>query len=445
MADTFEQLRQNLKSKNVQSAIVAVDYLENDMLKHMEALLSDPETGLKQWKTRGFRPLFENPTRILVERSAKTYKEPPKRNVTLNGALSQTLTDSYKELLSTTNLNFTAQDVDHRSRLLDAALLLPQVADDEDETITLSVLSRDNCEVLLDPDTRKMTALLYTAGNTGIDGGQMFHGWTADEIVDMEDGKVVGRRDNPYGIIPAAILHDTRPSLGDLWSYPRWEQLIAMSDGVNFFNTEALFNARYGMVGSPVTNMEIPEGTVMGIDAPKSFNSMGIESPFFNYEAPTTNIEAFHNWLGKFKETISDEWGVNLKFAGGSIADSGFKLVVEEFENIELRQTRIVAARQFEEDLYQVFATMSAVHDWGLDTNGRGVADFKEPKLPVNEQTDWLIAKEQLTLGMLSPKEYWLKRDPDITPEQLAEKQSVFDASRGLAGNVPAFEDDGAN
>jgi hypothetical protein len=186
--------------------------------------------------------------------------------------------------------------------------------------------------------------------------------------------------------------------------------------------------------------MEIPKGMVTGIDSPLALKTVGDETPFFEFSSPTVNIDQIMNWFLKFKEAISDEWGVNLKFAGGSIADSGFKLVVEEFENIELRQKRIVAAKQFEEDLYTVFATMSEVHQWGLEKDGRGIADFKEPALPVNESQDWLIAKEQLALGVISFEEYHLMRDPDLTEAQLADKRRVYDQFRGLAATVPSFE-----
>lgn len=439
MAEKYEQLLQQITKTNTESATVAIDYLEGDMKGHMEALMA---CQLDKWSQRGFIPLYENPTRILIERSAKSYKEPPKRSVTLNGAVSEVLTASYNDLLATTELNFTTQDLDQRARLLTSAIILPQVAKTESEVITLTVLSRNNCAVYINPETREMEQLLYTAGVSGANGGMMFHYWDKEVIIDIEDGNEVGREENPYGIIPAAILNDTRPPLSsNLWRYPSWEQLIQFSDGVNLFNTEALFNARYGMVGSPITNMKIPDGFVRGIDTALELEGTIDEVPFFEYRTPTVNITSFLDWLNKFKEAIADEWGVNLKFAGGSIADSGFKLVVEEFENIELRQTRIVAAKQFEQDLYQVFAAMSVIHDWGLNTDGVGVADFKEPALPVNEQNDWIIAKEQIALGVITLEDYWLKKNPDLTAEQLAEKRVNYDRFRGLAGNVPEFEE----
>lgn len=435
--DTFETLQNNIKSAAVVTAQKAVDYLENDMLCHMKDLL---QFHLKDWQKRKFVPLYENPTKILIERSAKTYKESPKRAVTVNGEVSEGQTEAYNDLLRGTNLNFISQDLDARARLFRASLLLPQF-DTESEKLTLTVLSRNNSDVSFDRNTGEMDGLIYTAGIRGINGGQLYHLWTPTEIRDFEDGDLVGSAmPNPYGIIPAAILNDTRPPLGELWKYKSWEQLLQLSDGVNLFNTEALFNARYAMVGSPVTNMEIPEGTVMGIDAPKSFKSDGAADPFFEFTSPTANVTEFMAWFKPFREAIADEWGVNLNIAGSGTADSGFKLIVEEFENIELRQTRIVAAKQFEEDLYQVFAAMSVVHDWGLDSEGRGVADFKEPALPVNKTEEWTIAKEQLALGVLSLEEYWLKIDPDLTTVQLAEKRRIAGQTTGLAATVPSFE-----
>lgn len=433
----FETLQNNIKCDAVQTAQVAVDYLENDMLCHIKTLL---DFHLKDWRNRKFVPVFENPTKILIERSAKSYKESPKRTVTLNGELSEGLTESYNDLLRGTNLNFISQDLDHRARLFTASLLLPQF-DEESQNLTLTVLSRNNSEVLFNRVTGEIDGIMYTTGFRCIHGGQKSHIWTKDNIFDFEDDKLINTEDNPYGIIPVAILNDTRPPLGELWRYKSWEQLIQLSDGVNLFNTEALFNARYAMVGSPVTNMDIPEGLVRGIDAPLALGSSGGETPFFEFAAPTANVTEFMAWFKPFRETIADEWGVNLNIAGSGTADSGFKLIVEEFENIELRQTRIVAAKQFEEDLYQVFAAMSVVHDWGLDAEGRGVADFVEPALPVNKTEEWAITEKQLATGFISFEEAWLIRDPDLTPAQLAEKRRKFDQFRGLAGPVSLFDE----
>jgi len=83
---------------------------------------------------------------------------------------------------------------------------------------------------------------------------------------------------------------------------------------------------------------------------------------------------------------------------------------------------------------------MSQVHDWRLDINGTGVADFAEPALPVNRLENWTIAKEQIALGLLSFEEYWLDQNPDLTTEQLAVKRRAYDKSRGLAATVPSFE-----
>ena len=442
---SYKDLIDNLTSKSVKSAQVAVDYLENDMLTHVENMLSQVH-GVKEWRKRGFLPIFENPTRIMVERSSKSYKEAPKRSVVVGESTSEGQTEIYNDLLKTTNINFIGQDLDARARLLKASILLPQVDMDGQGRgsgkINLSVLSRNNCDIKINRMTGEIEGLLYTSGIVGLHDGQIYHHWTPELITDIEGDKVTGERENPYGMVPAAILHDTRPpASGKLWSYPSWEQLIQFSDGLNLFNTEALYNARFAMVGAPVTNMKIPEGTVIGIGAPlKLGDSAGGDTPFFEYSSPSANVTEFMAWLQPFKEAIADEMGVNLNYAGGGSAESGFKLIVEEFENIELRQQRIIAAKQFEQDLYHVFAVMSQVHDWKLDINGIGVADFTEPALPVNKIEDWTIAKEQLALGILSPEEYWQMQDPDLTIEQLAVKRRAYDKSRGLAATVPSFE-----
>lgn len=441
MPETYKEQIDRLKSKDVVSAQKFIDYLHNDMLTHLETVLAK---HIKKWDRRGFHPIYENPVRILIDRSAKTYKERPKRNIyTQAGEFSQQLTDRYEELLEKTDINFIMQDVDSRARGLNTALVMPNYDKDTD-SLLMSVLSRNNCDVIINTITRQIDSLVYTAFSTGKEGGQMFHFWTPDRIIDLEDTegglKVRGNMANPYGFVPAPMLHDSRPPLGRLWKYPGWEQLIQFSDGLNLFNTETLFNARYASVGSPITNLELPDGFVLGIDAPLSANTNDGSDPFFEFRTPTVNLEGIMGWLNKFKEAIADEWGVNLKFAGGSIADSGFKLVVEEFENIELRQKRIVAAKVFERDLYKTLAGMSEIENFGLDKTARCFADFKEPALPVNNTEEWTITKEKLATGYTSLEREWLKDDPDLTPEDIAQRKREIQAGMGMAGNTPSFE-----
>jgi hypothetical protein len=367
MAEDYAEQLKRIKTDDVRSAKKAVDYLNNHMKPHVHQLLKDT---FKDWEKRGFRAFYENPTRILVERSAKTYKEAPKR-VVYNGETEDTAqTEKYNELLQSAKINPVTQNLDKHSRLLRAAVLLVQVArpeqlpmKTEEPVITLDVLSRDNCDIKRHPITGDIESLIYSAGIVGKQNGQVFHIWTNERIIDLEDMgaeryEVTGNFENPYGFIPAAILYDTEETTGNPWKYPAWDQLISASDGINLFNSEALFNGSRGMVGQPVTNMSFAKGTVMGLDAPILLEGGGAEDTFFEYRNPQVNITQFLEWLNAFKEQIADEWGVNLNVGGTGSADSGFKLIVEEFENIELRQQRIITAKQFEKELFNVFAKM---------------------------------------------------------------------------------------
>jgi len=440
----------NLCACETVSAQKAVDYLDGYYTPYLETLLTNTAGyggGIKDWKKRGVMLLWENFLGMIIEMSAKSYQSQPVRTVmNVDGSLNEDATLKYNELLKKSNFRPAVEDLDQLSRLLKVAVMVPQYIAETDELL-FSVVSRNNCDVDFDVKTGMTKSLMYSAGAVSKAGHKLYTYWDSEFVMDLErvsengrsELKIVGKERNTYKIVPSAPLYDIRKPRYHFWSKPAWEQLTYLNDGVNMYHIETKFNSRYGALGALFTNLNIPEGTVIGGDAIISVETQPEETPFVEYRSPQVEVAKFMDWLDSYKEAVADQWGVNLKVAGSGSADSGFKLVVEEASSLELRKKRINAARDFERQNYKVIAGMSEIHGWGLPIDGELVADFDEPSLPVDQAQTWTEWKEKIALNLATPEDFWRWENPDITEEELKLKAAANNGS--VLPTLPNFDE----
>jgi hypothetical protein len=285
-----------------------------------------------------------------------------------------------------------------------------------------------------------MNSLLYSGGGIGPNGGELYHYWDDGKVLDLEKTSAgltaIPRPDAAHGykMVPAAVLFDIRPPRAGFWGKAVWQQLINFNNGINLFHTETKYNARFGAIGTLFTNMVIKPGQTIGPDAVVQVESVpGLENPFLRYESPSINLAQFTAWLDGFRENIGQEWGVNIKTAGEGSADSGFKLVVEELPGLQLRKKRQKPADTFEQDMYQVCLSLSRVHNLGLVEGTKLKVTFPEPDLPVNLKEKAEIESMELAHNIITVEDIWKKRDPSLTPEDIAKRKAE------IAGPLPDF------
>jgi hypothetical protein len=82
-----------------------------------------------------------------------------------------------------------------------------------------------------------------------------------------------------------------------------------------------------------------------------------------------------------FVEDIAEDWSVKIRTEGGGSADSGFKLVVEQSDNLTLRETQ---GQYFQDSLQHLYDVLRKMYP--ELTEGMLVVDFAPPSLPVNTQ-----------------------------------------------------------
>jgi hypothetical protein len=444
----FDECQLN-RQQDVAVAKQAFDYLEGQILPYLEAILDDTCKGISKWRERGVLPIYESNLSQIIEQSANTYQDDPNREIVKeDGDLDEDKTALYAELLEKSQLNQYINSFDESRRLGRASLILIQY-DDETERIVPSILSRDNSDVKWNQKTRQIDALIYSAGTCGPNGGQLFHLWTPEVVQDIEmastgsGGTLVAETPHDYGVVPVAYAWDIAPPRYGFWPKDKSQQLISLNDAVSLFHTQAKYAQKDQTFPTLFGDVEIPDGTVMGSGAYVKMDRGGTVDalPFLEYKAATDvdkSLPAFLEWLKVYVKNVGQQWGVNLRIDGNANSDSGFKLVVEEFPSLELRNKRIKSAVPFEFQLHNVYSIVSEVHGLG-DITGKFRVDFKPPRLPVNDKEQWEIAMGKLATGVWSKEDFWRHENPDITEKEIKERKARIDEDKlgEAAGRLP--------
>lgn len=450
----FLQRIQCLTEDNTVSAQRAVDFYEGDQTRLMREILSTDGRGIKHWHDRGVMNIWVNYVLDVIRQSSHTYDTQPKREVFTGEDVNEAVTDVYKNLLIDAGFEFASQGLDELSRLLKSTLLFIQFVPERNK-YNFVLLGRHNSHVEWDSLTGTVTSLMYATCDAGLSGGQMHRHVTPDIVTDIEffkeDGpssatvKIRSEEVNPYGIIPVAPLFDVRQPTSGFYGKPAWEDLVGFNEAKNMFHIEAKFGSRFGLLGMPVTNAKIAKGTVMSPDAILEVEQTDPDVPiFFDFKAPQVQIDAFLPWLDGLTKDIGRSWGVTFDAEGAGSADSGFKLIVKELPNTELRQTRRKAALQFEQELFNALRTMHSVDSPSatqIPTDAKLVAEFTAPLNVVNKTEENEIRQKKVAGGTMSRRRAILEENPTWTTDEADEELALIDADRSLTVVTPTFEE----
>jgi hypothetical protein len=190
-------------------------------------------------------------------------------------------------------------------------------------------------------------------------------------------------------------------------------------------------------VDSPLPRLAPAQGGLIGGPSRViQIDTMGVDAPFVEYKGPEVNLQPIDDMVNKWVADFAADWAVNVKDANGGAADSGFKLIVEEMPNLELRKKR---QRMFEagfKRLFQVIkAVMNTYNSGYFSEDAELFAQFSAPALPVDETVDENLWSRKIAEGRASRTDYFVAKFGMSRPEALA-KIAEIDADRNAASAV---------
>jgi hypothetical protein len=430
----------------VVSASKALDYMDGNQYHWLVQLLNSTQ-GIANWKLRKVIPIVENFTKKIIERSALSYQDAPERCIFVGDTENAEACKKYKQYLDDCDAEEIICGLDQVTRLLKCGMLLI-VWDKDEKRFFISILHRGNSDIDYDRRTGKIKSVMYTTDRKSVNGYTVFCYIDNFITCDMEDrpnGPVVmpgTTLKNPLGFVPIAHMYDNEiPRTGFFPSSEQWQDLILFNEAFNLINTSYTWAARWQGTGLLFTNFKLADGTIVGPDTvlcPDDNNGLSVGDQLTaEFKTPEVNIKEFSEYLNENGKRIGDSWGVNLKVGMNDNLrgnpDSGFKLIVEEIWNLELRKKRIKSAKTFEKRLYRVISRISDVYGLGLPSDGICYAEFKAPSLPVDETSAWTIAQQKMAVGVLSKVDYLKSQDAELTDDDARAKLAEIAAEKTAA------------
>lgn len=456
--------------KEAELAAKILDYYDGAQEKHMIRLLNDPNKGRKDWQSRGIIPRTRNITKMVVDKSGLLFNDKaPKLDVYVGESADEVQSAKLQAELEKVDWVEFFTNFDSVVRMLKTACVLVQY-DEEDGQLVFDILTKQNSAVVLSSN-KKIDTLIYRTSGSDDDKVQEFRVFTKLLIQDIavdEHGheSILMTMPNPYGIIPLAVFHDTNTPRVDFWNKTP-NDLIQINDMYNLHITDSEYAASWAKLKTLFTNARIVTGnddaqyeavSVYGEALPKfvptagsviggpsrviQIDTMGVDTPFVEYKGPEVDLEPIDNMVNKWVADFAADWAVNVKDANGGAADSGFKLIVEEMPNLELRKKR---ARMFEAGFKRLFAVIKKVMNFNIpgyfDEEAELFAQFSAPSLPVDQMAEEQVWSRRIAEGRASIVDY-LMVTKGLTREEAITKMTEIQndmSSKAATVNVQKF------
>jgi hypothetical protein len=336
------------------------------------------------------------------------------------------------ELLTKNEFGEFCANFDTVLRLLKTAIILVQW-DAEENHWCFDTLHRGNCEVVIDPRSRKPVGLIHrTADN-------MYCIWTKEEVIELTQGQntlgVTSREVNPYGVIPISVFYDQSIPRTGFW-VEQDKSLVNLNEMVNLHITDSEYSILWSKMSTLFTNMRpagagadnfevaqvynsplpriVPAsaqspGYLAGPGQAVVLDSMGVDNPFVRYENPNIELKPLNEVVDSWIKGYAGDWSVTIEVAGQGRAQSGFQLVVEEADGLDLRKQR---QRMFESGFKRLYRVLAAVFNTASGTtafplDAQLYAQFDDPVLPVDIQVQESVWSQRILEGRATEIDYF--------------------------------------
>jgi hypothetical protein len=444
------------EKKGQATANKVIDYYEGDSKSHLMKFLQDyRKNALK----KGLQPRTRNIVKMVIDKSGMLFngKAPVLEVYADANSVTPDIVASAKTQVIFESANWVEffNNFDAMVRMLKTCYVLVQYSVEKKRWL-FQALSQKNCGVSLDI-FGDLETLIYETGVVK-DQGTTYRVWTALEVIDLivdENGNevITERLPNIYGIIPASVFHDTNiPFSDDDWNTIP-QDLVEVNDIYNLHLCDSEFASMWNKNPTLFTNARIQGGVSGTMVEQQNFgellprwvpsNDPGFvggpgtvvavetdgEAVYLDYKKPDVALMPMDDMVSKWVADFAGDWSVNIKLDGnGSAAESGFKLVVEELPNLELRKER---SRMFEtgfKKLYEVLKVLANIHGYGLPEDSVLFITFAQPDLPVDEKASEEVWSIRINERRATRVDYFMSMH-GLSKEEATLKVAEIDAS----------------
>lgn len=443
-----------------QAAQKLVDFYEGSQLQYVIRALDGNDNGYGQrteWRNRGFTPRVRNIVKPIVEKSATLFQKPAKFEILPAGSTTaQPIIDSrFNEIMMLADAQEFMKSVDVYTRLLKATCVLQQkyVNGERDTTSGIyrfdatqgdemvpELLHRGNSIVLMDRTRTHITELAFLTSGSWLSEEWSYRHITPAFIRDVlvikgEEQETI--MPNPDGIVPATMFYDTGKPRAGVWpKIP--EDLPSLQELINSHLTDMEFALANGksqklvLKNATVVDASRPVDAVARISettddgahrlmpaAKKADVIGGIGSvinltsgknsavqPDANYIGPDVDLAGHAEVIRQMMSDVCSDWSVNMKAGGTASASSGFSLIVQEMDNLTLREQRAQSFQAGFRRFYEVTTTL-----YPELTHGQLQVIFSDAALPVNKVEQQDLWEKRVASGFASVIDYLMQEE----------------------------------
>jgi len=423
----------------------AIHYLDGKQEEELIKVLSDKFSGRIMWKEKGIIPRFRNFTNMVVEKSAMLFKDKmPAFGLYAKGDVN--INDEQTSLLNTEFENMDAQEfwsgADKVLRLLKTVLVMVQY-DTESDSLTFELLHRGNCQVIPGANKKTIEGIIHLVSCSGE--FKRFRIITKDEFIGLQlnenSNEVVvdAPIKNPFGIVPVVPFYDTGVPRSGFWNYPGMD-LINVNELYNLHLTDSEYSMKWMKYPTPIvidaeiSTQRTPRTVEMVADSrallntddqynttertalmggpskPISISTNGNGTASFEYKSPVVDLKPLDDFAVGLLRSVANDWSVRIKTDGTARAQSGFQLIVEEIDNLELRQQRQKMYQHGFKRLFEVMRTViNLIKPSTFGEDLQLFTEFPEPRLPVNSMEEEQLWSLRINEGRATLVDYYMK------------------------------------
>lgn len=410
-----------------------LDYYDGES---KECLMKFLQVHRKNAIKKGMIPRTRNITKMVADKSGMLWNgKAPKIEVYRGNDVDEGASIITQQILESADWVEFFTNFDVVLRLLKTAYVLVQV-DPVSKQFVFEMLDQHNCAVALDT-FKRLDTLIY---ETGKDGDYCtYRVWTNLEYFDLRvdqhgNEEVIpgSTMPNPYGLIPASVFHDTGTPRSEAWNEIP-SDLIEINDIYNLHITDSEFSAMWAKMPTLFTNAQIQGGTGQTMEAVQNYgealprwvpsSDVGFvggpgtvvavetqgENVYLDYKGPVPPLMELDTIVNKWVQDFAGDWSVSISAEGNGSADSGFKLVVKELPNLELRKKRQRMQEAGFKRLYHILVAVASSVGITLPPEGELFLSFAAPELPVDEKATEEVWDLRINAGRASRVDYFME------------------------------------
>jgi hypothetical protein len=378
----------------------------------------------------------QNILKKVVNETSVIYKAAPTRDFGEN----ETLTEIYDYL----KIDELMKQVNRYGSLLnDVALRVGWEKGEGKEKgkITLNIHTPGNTSVMQNPaNPEKADAVYYTIeyadSEFNTETRRVF--WSADEhfLFDEKGNPLPPTEDNPdmknpYGVIPFVFLH-LRPIPDNFWNPSGGSDLVSgtMVTGMkrtlkdHSFKWQS-FKQPYVVAGN---SDKIPDE--MAFDPTVMWRLIGPDASV-GYLDLQADLAAMDETIKADMNAFLGTYGLSIDmFSASPDASSGKALMMKNRGLREIREEQLPYFRNFEAELYEMIRTVYNAYNGDAIPEIEFKVDFAEMDIYIDPMDKRTQADWDLKHGLISPAQFYMMFNPDVTDEDDAEKAIMENSAK---------------